>query len=241
MLNRTQPALPGLRTQRGMSLVELMVGVAIGLVIVAAASFVMTSQLVENRRLLSETQVQQDLRAAADVMARDIRRAGAISDNDALAGVWYPGATGTQFNSRAAGLSVSGSGSRIDYEYFAGALAASPTYAYQLSGTTIKTLLSGTMQDLTDPNAMRVTSLSMAVTTDSSGDVPLPCPSICTLPVGTGPTDCWPRVKVRRATLAIQSQSRADASVKRAVAGSMRLRNDMITFADPVAQQACPS
>ncbi len=47
-------------------------------------------QLSENRRVLLETQVQQDLRAAADIIARDLRRAGRQSDNDALLNVAQP-------------------------------------------------------------------------------------------------------------------------------------------------------
>ena len=43
----------GRRAQLGMTIVELMVGVAIGLIIVAAASLLMTNQVVENRRLLT--------------------------------------------------------------------------------------------------------------------------------------------------------------------------------------------
>ena len=64
------------RGQRGLSLVEMMVGVAIGLLIVAAAALMVSSQLVENRRLMLETQVQQDLRAAMDILTRELRRAG---------------------------------------------------------------------------------------------------------------------------------------------------------------------
>ena len=48
-------------------------------------------------------------------------------------------------------------------------------------------------------------------------------------------------MKVRRATLAIESEARGDSSVKRALSGAMRLRNDYVTFAKPLAQLACPS
>ncbi|OYU94983.1 MAG: hypothetical protein CFE45_19920, partial [Burkholderiales bacterium PBB5] len=61
---------------RGMSIVELMVGITIGLFILAGATTVATSQLGNNRRLLLETQVQQDMRLTIDLIARDLRRAG---------------------------------------------------------------------------------------------------------------------------------------------------------------------
>jgi type IV pilus assembly protein PilW len=62
--------------QRGLSIVELMIGIAIGMFILAGATLVLTTQLGDNRRLLLEAQMQQDMRAAADMVARDIRRAG---------------------------------------------------------------------------------------------------------------------------------------------------------------------
>ena len=65
-----------LAAQRGLSMIEMMVGIAIGLIVVAAASLMMTNQVVENNRLMQETQLQQDLRATADLMLHDLRRAG---------------------------------------------------------------------------------------------------------------------------------------------------------------------
>lgn len=71
--------------QRGISLVELMVGIAIGLVIVAAALFALTHHLRENRAMLLETRLMQDLRTTTDLIARDLRRAGTLSQgNDGL-------------------------------------------------------------------------------------------------------------------------------------------------------------
>lgn len=64
------------RRQRGMSIVEMLIGVVIGLVVVGGAIKLMIDSFGENRRLLLETRVNQDLRAAADLIARDIRRAG---------------------------------------------------------------------------------------------------------------------------------------------------------------------
>ena len=64
------------RPSLGLSIVELMVGIAISLFIVAGATVMMTSQLGDNRKLLLEAQIQQDMRSAMDMISRDIRRAG---------------------------------------------------------------------------------------------------------------------------------------------------------------------
>jgi len=62
--------------QRGLSLVELMVGITVGLIVAAAASMVMVNQIRGHRQQAIETQLQQDLRAAVDLIQNDIRRAG---------------------------------------------------------------------------------------------------------------------------------------------------------------------
>lgn len=71
--------------QRGLSIIEFMVGVAVGLFVVGGATKLFVDFLGNNRRLLLETRVNQDLRAAADLIARDLRRGGYW--RNALAGV----------------------------------------------------------------------------------------------------------------------------------------------------------
>ena len=107
------------RRQTGLSIVELLVGVAIGLVITAAATLLMSGQLIENRRLLTETQVQQDLRAATDIMAREMRRVGGSSELASLRSIWYPGSAQVVSNYNARQLNVP-SATAVEFEYFPG-------------------------------------------------------------------------------------------------------------------------
>lgn len=62
--------------QRGLSLVELMVGIAIALFIMGAAGALFVAQLRESRALLLEVRLDQELGNAADLIARQLRRAG---------------------------------------------------------------------------------------------------------------------------------------------------------------------
>ena len=62
--------------QRGLGLVELMVGITVGLIVAAGASMMAVNQINEHRRLMLETQIQQDLRSVADLLQQDLRRAG---------------------------------------------------------------------------------------------------------------------------------------------------------------------
>ena len=64
------------RSSRGLSMVELLVGTAVGLGIVAAGTMVVTRHARENRALAIESRLMQDLRTATDIVARDLRRAG---------------------------------------------------------------------------------------------------------------------------------------------------------------------
>lgn len=74
--------------QQGLGLVELMVGITIGLIVAAGASLIAVNQINEHRRLMLETQVQQDLRVTADLLQQDMRRAG--FRGLAELGVWAP-------------------------------------------------------------------------------------------------------------------------------------------------------
>jgi prepilin peptidase dependent protein B len=75
-------------TARGLTLVELLVATTVGLFVVNGASQVMLHALAAQKHAGTTMQVTQQLRAAADVMLRDIRRAGhwqAASQGVALA------------------------------------------------------------------------------------------------------------------------------------------------------------
>ncbi|HEY0821072.1 MAG TPA: prepilin-type N-terminal cleavage/methylation domain-containing protein [Rhizobacter sp.] len=68
-----------LRQQRGLTLVELMVGMAIALLLTAVALLAMSQHLRENHRLLVEARLTQDLHATLDLISRNLRRAGPLA------------------------------------------------------------------------------------------------------------------------------------------------------------------
>lgn len=220
--------------QAGLSIVELMVGVAIGLVIVAAAALLMTGQLVENRRLLVETQLQQDLRGAADIITRELRRAGTGQETEALDTIWYAGTPEVRYNSKAAALSVSSSLVTFDYgvDYSPG------PYGFRLSSGIIETRLGASgWQDLTDGNVMRVLSFTPTLSVASATPIQLPCPSLC----ADGTSDCWPKFQVRELSFGITAEAKSDPAVKRSISSRVRLRNDFVLFADPLTNRICPA
>lgn len=66
------------RVQRGLTLVELMVSIAIGLVVIGAVSYVYLGAKGSYRGNESVARIQEAGRFALDSMTRDIRRAGAL-------------------------------------------------------------------------------------------------------------------------------------------------------------------
>lgn len=221
-------AVPRSRRQRGLSLVEMMVGIAVGLFIVAAASLLVAGQLSDNRRLLLETQLHQDLRATADIITRELRRAGGWPG--AISTVWAPGAAAVA-NPFATLSPSSTAGSEVSFNYrrqLAGNAATEGPYGFKLDGYTIKTLMSSGAgwQDLTDSTTMKVTSFQ--ITPSTSAAYVLPCPRLC----ADGTQSCWPTLKVRNLEVAISAESTSDSSVKRSLVTRVRVRNDFVQFND---------
>lgn len=222
---------PARRPRRGMTLVELMVGIAIGLFIVAGASFVAVNQIGDNRRLTLETQVQQDLRATADLVARDLRRAGYWGA--AQSGVWYVGGPAVAANPYIA-TSPNTEGApvqQVDFAYSRditedGTIDTNEQFGFKLEDQTVKTLVGTAWQALTDPNVLRVTAFDVTLQRENS---PLPCFKPCP----GGGTACWPSVEVRSYTIAIAGDAVADPAVKRSVETTVRLRNDLTAGACP--------
>lgn len=224
-----------------MSIVELMVGVAIGLFILAGATMMVTGQLSENRRLLADTRVQEDLRAAADIIARDVRRAGYA--DLAYKSVWPANtASGVELglaNIYAAMTPASGATTQLVYSYsqagfpgINGVLAAPLNreisgFRYNSEAKTIEMQLgSGNWQALTDPASVLITSFDIVV---DSQDLPVACAASC--PVG--PNGRPLALSTRNVVFTIVGQSANDASVTRSQAAAVRVRNDIVRETGP--------
>lgn len=73
------------KQQAGLSLIELMIGILVGLIVVAGAVNVFTGNLRSSSQNISLSRLNQDLRAMMDIMARDIRRAGFVTSRPEIA------------------------------------------------------------------------------------------------------------------------------------------------------------
>lgn len=246
----------GRAAQSGLSLVELMVGIAIGLVIVAAATLLVSMQLSDNRRLLLEAQLQQDLRASADLIARAMRRSGSLRLLEghlllAPGGSVVQAPLSTQRANALALVDESGGVSDIRVHFRSeGTNATWGPYGFLLSGGTILTRLGPNTQALTDRAVMEVLSLSFTPLEAVPADrrVRLPCQNACSgvPPSGAGPDWCWPELEVRAFVIEIIGKSEIDPAVVRRVTQTVHLRNHDLRFNQPgpgapgASWQACP-
>lgn len=226
--NRTVITLrPGIAS-RGLSLVETLVGITVGLFILAGATTLLVNSLNGNRRLLLATRVNQDLRAAADLVARDLRRAGYW--RKAEQGVWYKGGpaavTANPYTSAASAVSATEAGYAYAKDDNATLSNATELFGFKLEDGRLKARVGGAWQDLTDPGATLVTGFSVTLAPQAS----LNLGSYCN-PVGCSATLGCPTQTVRSFQITLTGQATQDAQIQRTIREEVRLRNDHVAGA----------
>ena len=212
---------------RGLTLVELLVGLALGLFVVAAAATLLAAQGREQRSQAAETRLMQDLRTATDVIVRDLRRAGHWGA--AGSGVWATGASGVAANPYAALAPEAAASAGASYRYSRdavenGVVDANEAFGLRLRNGAIELALgAGQWQSLTDTGTLTVTAFDVVPTVhevDLQAHCALACPA--------GSTSCPPRQQVRRLAVTITARSSIETSVVRSLRGEVRVRNDTV-------------
>ncbi|MEP6739378.1 MAG: hypothetical protein ABJA61_03310 [Caldimonas sp.] len=212
---------------RGLTMVELLVGTAIGLLIGAASLSIVATNMRENRQLLLEARLMQDLRLAADMVGRDLRRAG----------YWAASASGIgggedtlPIANPYAAVTPAGAASDVVHLGFSrdasedDAVDDNEQFGFRLRGGAIEMQLgAGNWQALSDAGTLIVTSFDVAPRTDE-----VSLAAFCVEPCAAGSTTCPPRQQVRSFVVALSARSTADASVSRSLRSSVRLRNDRV-------------
>lgn len=226
------------RLSRGMSIVELLIGVAIGLFILAGASAMFVSNVTNSRRLLIEARINQDLRATMDLVTRDLRRGG----------YWGNSLTGTQATASPSGtqanpystVALTGS-SQINYSYTRDATendaldASTEQFGFKLDTTAHAIQMNpnpgGTWLTLTNTDILRIPDTGFTITpTETTIDIRAACAKTCT---DTLLAPSCPRVQVRTYNIVLTGISKTDAAVSRTLRSQVRVRNDAITGSCP--------
>lgn len=213
-------------------MVELLVGLALGLFIVATGITLLAGNLRQNRALMLESRLMQDLRSACDIITRDLRRAGFW--DGAVQAVQLPAATPGIPNpyaalapSAAASDAVSFSFSRDTSENQS--LDSNEQFGFRLRGGVIQMRLgAANWQALTDANTAIIAEFSVAPTIQE-----IDLAAHCAVPCAAADADCPPRLLVRSLSVSISARASADPTVQRSLHSSVRLRNDTIHGACP--------
>lgn len=159
--------MPGKSTQRGVSLVELMVGMVVGLVIVAAAGTMHVVTTRSGGETLASAQLNTTLRNVMGVIVDEVRRAGYSRD----------GGRNSPFMNQTGGavsdLSVNAAGTCVEFSYDTdanGTLADTEYAGFRVVGGVVQTrnggagaiadCANGSWENLTDVGSVQIVNHS---------------------------------------------------------------------------------
>ena len=215
--------------QRGLSMVELLIGAAIGLVVAAAAAKLLAGHLRESRSLLLEARLMQDLRTATDLVTRDLRRAGYWGA--AASGVWLSGASGVLPNPYTALPPGSAASDTISFQFSRDAsennsVDSNERFGFRLrNGALDMQFGAAGWQAVTDTTVLTVTAFRITPTTQSVSLAGY-CAQACT-------GAACPQQQVRSLAVRLTGRAVADANVSRSTHSEVRLRNDTVVGTCP--------
>lgn len=222
------------RRLRGVSLVELLVGLALGLFVAAGASLMAVTQLTEHRRLLLDAQVRQELRRSADLVQRELRRAGYW--RQAQDGVWS--ATRAGVPHPLPDLSLLDSQVGLHYQRRPD---LDGPFGFKLQDGALKVRMAGAgWQDLTDVHRLHLTAFS--VEEPEPPPPATPCPAACAeAGAGEGPPDdsgCVAPLRTRHLRVHLEGHAAHDPSRPQQLGFELRVRNDRLADTAPAGPEA---
>ena len=215
------------RHARGFTLVELMLGMAIGLAVVVLALGLLGVQLHDTRRQLVDLRLTHDLQTIAELISRDLARAG-HGMPAAAAAASAPDA--------AIALSPDGSSVSFDYAVTTGPEATANRFGYRLRRGVIEMAFGdGHWQALSDASSMRVTRLEFVPDSrrvDLQEFCSRGCDAAATSGAGACPYQLQRRVRIRLQAQAITGTA-ADSGAPRETEIDARVRNDALVGGCP--------
>jgi prepilin peptidase dependent protein B len=183
----------------GVSLVELMVGLAIGAFIILLATSPFATQMREYRDLLARLQLNHDTRVALQYVTRQLRASHGTPDSPP---VWTEGPTLHAIHD----------------------LPTAGSFGFRLSAGVLQARLgAGTWQALTDAASLEVLDLQLEIET-----VHDPLAGLCPHDCPGGIAACLPERSSRRVTVLLTARHRHLPDLVRTLTQSVWLRNDTL-------------
>ena len=224
------------KRQTGASLTELLVGTAVGLSVVASTTTLSVQHLDQARRQALDSRLQQDLRHAADLITRELRRSGhwglalegareaAADGSDAALPAAPPRNPYAAFTTDTEARVISFALSREAVENSTLDRADRSGFRWNRADRSLQMLTpSGAWHTLTDPAVSVFDGDGFALSTRVTQQ---PAPEACA--EGCTGLDC-PQVSQRTVTLVLRARSARDAQVQRELRTQVQLRNDVVT------------
>lgn len=196
---------------RGLSVVELMVSLAVGLLVLAAAIALLAAAAAEARRTTLEARLMQDLRAGTDTLARALRRAGYWgSAADAVAAGRVSANPYRALASDAGVTTLRFSRDAVEN----GSVDPNEQFGLRLRGGVVELQFgSAGWQAVTDASTLTVTALRVTPVTQETI---------------VAPGACGARHRARQVDLLIEGRATQAASVVRSLATRIALRNHLL-------------
>lgn len=248
LLNLT-PLNPRTGRPHGWSLVELMLAIALGLLLLSALLSLVIGHVDEQRRLLLESRLTQDLRTAIELISRDLRRSAYWGDVSAA--VWdstRPTAVLAANPYRGVALSGPDAAPWLGYSYsrdltedhassnqekFGLRLnTSSQVLEWRMSGSAVTPDERDHWQALTDPAVLQVTQLSVRLLEQRQSLLDH-CPG-GTRGACDALADCPPQRIQRSVRIVLSARDTRDPRLQRTLSSDTRLRNDEV-------RGVCPS
>jgi len=210
--------------ESGFTLIELMIGLLIGLIVLSGATYIFVITVKSSRDVMYSARLNQELAAAVSIIAGDMRRAGAwrqVAGNSSPysdIGMDFKVVSGA--NCVLYNYDADGSGAIGTTEYH-GVRLLNSVLELKSSGTDMSNCTSGQWDPITDDNFMTITeatfldqSVCTVITSTTSS-------AVCPAAVGTDEVR-----SVRELAFTISAEVKNDTSWKKTVQESVRIRND---------------
>lgn len=140
---------------QGLSLIELMITLVIGLIVIGAVLGLIVSIMRSNNQTIQATRLTQELRATAAIIGAEIRRSRGV--NDPLAAATYPKGAAPVYQYQKIDTSTAGC---VRYAY-AGAVGG-PYHVIRRDATTNKVILASATTEATATCALAGVTLNSA-------------------------------------------------------------------------------
>jgi prepilin peptidase dependent protein B len=231
MLNNASPRSSRHRIrQQGLSIIELLVGTAIGMAVISGAAMLTAKNLGGSRVMLADARLNEDLRNAADLLTRDLRRASYWGN--AVKGTIAEGATSKTKPNPYTAASAPNS-QELSYSFSREVSLDDDMegnmerFGFRLYDNAVQMRDQGNWTDITDKTSVRITKFSITPT-ESTISLGQYCATVC----AAGSSPC-PKMVIRTYAMLIEGASVRDSDVKRSLRSSVRVRNDSVESSCP--------